>query len=74
MKIRIKFGKNPYSNKFICAFCGCEFVSGGFIIRLEHAGIIVDIPMCQDCIDFDSLYEGMIDMSQHSTSHKIGTA
>ncbi len=48
MKIRVKFGRNPYSNRFACSHCRREFESGGFFLRFEHEEIIVDIPVCGD--------------------------
>lgn len=74
MRIRVKFGMNPYSNNFTCSSCGDSFNSGGFILRLEHAGKIVDIPVCAGCYKTGVLFEGMIDLSEHHTSHPIGRA
>jgi len=74
MKIRVKFGMNPYSNRFICSFCGSAFESGGFILRLEHAGILVDIPVCVECYGTGDLFESVVDLSEHHTSHPIGRA
>ncbi len=74
MQIRVKFGRNPYGNRFTCSFCGSAFESGGFFMRLEYAGIIVDIPICSKCYERDSLYEGIIDLSAHHSSHPIRLA
>ncbi|MFC1474804.1 hypothetical protein ACFLQK_02055 [bacterium] len=74
MKIRLKFGKNPYSNRFTCSFCGNEFESGGFFLRIEYRGSIVDIPICPQCYDSGTLYEGMIDLTAHNAAHPIGRA
>ena len=74
MKIRVKFGKNPYSNNFICGHCREPFELGGFFIRLEHGGQVVDIPVCPRCWESGDLLEGMIDLSVHNASHPIGLA
>jgi hypothetical protein len=74
MKIRVKFGKNPYNNRFTCSFCGTAFESGGFFVRMEYSGNIVDIPICPACFDEDTLYEGMIDLAAHNAAHPIGRA
>ena len=74
MKIRVKFGKNPYGNNFTCAFCGRSFDAGGFYMRLEYCGNVVDIPICSQCFEAGDLFEGMIDLSAHSASHPIGLA
>jgi len=74
MKIRVKFGKNPYSNNFICGHCREPFERGGFFIRFEHGGQVVDIPVCPRCFESGDLFEGMIDLSIHSASHPIGLA
>jgi len=74
MRIRLKFGKNPYSNNFICAACRKPFGSGGFILRLEHAGNTVDVPVCPACFEKGNLFEGMIDLGRYHASHPIGRA
>ena len=74
MEIRVKFGRNPYNNRFTCSFCGCAFESGGFFMRLEYAGSIVDIPICSGCYGRESLFEGDIDLSANRSSHPIGRA
>jgi len=74
MKIRVKFGMNPYSNNFTCASCGKSFNSGGFILRLEHAGTVVDIPVCAGCFDAGDLFESMVDLSRHLACHPIRRA
>jgi len=74
MKIRVKFGKNPYGNRFTCSFCGSAFESGGFYLRLEYRGNIVDIPICPRCYETNALYEGMIDLTAHHEAHPIGRA
>ena len=63
MQIRVKFGKNPYSNQFICSHCGREFSGGGFFLRIEYRGNLVDIPICPACFDEGTLYEGMVDLT-----------
>lgn len=72
--IRLKFGRNPYHQPFTCAFCRRAFEQGGFFIRLEHQEKVVDVPLCPKCFGEDNLYEGMIDLSKHSTSHPVGLA
>ena len=71
MKIRVKFGKNPYSNSFTCGHCREPFERGGFILRLEYQDNVVDIPVCQRCYEADTLFEGCIDLSRHNASHPI---
>ena len=74
MRIRVKFGKNPYSNDFACSHCGQRFRSGGFFLRIEYHGKVVDIPICAECYATDALYEGMIDLTAHNAAHPIGRA
>ncbi|HOO49880.1 MAG TPA: hypothetical protein PLK94_01180 [Alphaproteobacteria bacterium] len=74
MKIRIKFGKNPYSNEFTCSYCGSRFSKSGFFIRIEYTGKVVDIPVCGACFEKGDLLEGMIDLDHHHASHPIGLA
>jgi len=71
MKIRVKFGKNPYSNRFTCGHCREPFERGGFILRIEHDGKLIDIPVCSRCFETSALFEGMIDLSAHNASHPI---
>lgn len=56
MKIRVKFGKNPYGNDFTCAACRRSFSTGGFFLRLECRGNVVDIPVCRGCYDAGDLF------------------
>jgi len=74
MKIRLKFGKNPYANRFTCSRCRREFEAGGFLLRIEHAETIVDVPICDVCFETGSLYESMIDLSTHHAAHPIRRA
>jgi len=74
MKIRVKFGKNPYSNRFTCSFCRREFESGGFFLRVEYRGNIVDVPICPACFDSETTFEDFIDLSRHNTAHPIRRA
>jgi len=37
MKIRVKFGKNPYGNNFTCALCRCSFDANGFYMSWNTA-------------------------------------
>ena len=62
MRIRLKFGKNPYSNEFTCSHCGSRFNKGGFFTRIEYAGNVIDIPVCGECFEKGDLLEGMIDL------------
>ena len=71
MKIRVKFGKNPYSNKFTCGHCREPFERGGFILRLEYHGNVVDIPVCPECYEKRDLFESVVDLSRHHASHPI---
>jgi len=71
MKIRVKFGKNPYSNRFTCGYCREPFERGGFILRIEHGGKLVDIPVCPACYDTGTLFESLVDLSAHHASHPI---
>ena len=74
VKVRVKFGKNPYSNRFSCSRCGSKFDSGGFFLRIEHYGTVVDIPICKRCYEADAFYEGIIDLTAHYEAHPIGLA
>ena len=69
MKIRVKFGKNTYSNRFVCGRCREPFERGGFILRIEHDGQIVDIPVCPRCYDAGGLFVGLVDLSRHHSCH-----
>jgi hypothetical protein len=74
MRIRVKFGKNPYSNRFTCSFCRREFEDGGFFLRVEYADVIVDVPICPTCFDSGVTFEGLVDLSAHNAAHPIGRA
>ncbi len=74
MKIRVKLGKNLYSNRFTCSFCRREFETGGFFLRIEHDGNIVDVPICNMCFESGDTFEGLVDLSRHHSSHPIGRA
>lgn len=74
MKIRVKFGRNPYSNRFACSHCRREFEAGGFFLRIEHEGIIVDIPVCGECFGTGELYEAILDLTENHTAHPISRA
>jgi len=71
MEIRVKFGKNPYSNRFTCSFCRREFETGGFFLRIEYGGNIVDVPICPACSKMGDLFEGIIDLTAHHLAHPI---
>lgn len=72
--LRLKFGRNPYGNEFACAHCRRRFAGGGLCARLEHAGKIVDVPVCPDCEREFGLFEGEIDLGRDNGSHPIGVA
>lgn len=72
--IRVKFGKNPYSQTFKCGHCRDEFEKSGFFLRLEYDGKVIDIPICERCFESGDMVEGMIDLTKHSMSHPIGLA
>lgn len=74
MRIRVKFGKNPYGNIFSCSYCRNIFESGGFILRIEYAANIIDIPVCSACFEKGDLFEGMIDLVHHHAAHPIRRA
>ena len=85
--LRLKFGRNPYTSKLTCAHCRRRFAGGGLYLsaaprgsaaqagaRLEHAGKLVDVPVCPDCERKFGLFEGEIDLGRDSASHPIGVA
>ena len=74
LRIRVKFGKNPYSNEFTCSRCGHRFSNGGFFMRIEYAGTLIDIPVCPACWGNEELFEGMIELDNHEAAHPIGLA
>lgn len=74
MKILVKFGRNPYSNRFTCGHCRQEFSAQGLILRIEHISSVVDIPICPDCTQTYDLFEGIINLDKHDPSHPIGIA
>jgi len=74
MRIRVKFGENPYSNRFTCSHCGRAFESGGFFMRIECCEKIVDIPVCCACVEETAFFEGMVDLSDHHAAHPIERA
>ena len=72
--LRLKFGRNPYTSEFVCANCRCPFTGGGLYVRLEHAGKLVDVPVCAECERKFGLFEGVVDLDQDNPSHPIGIA
>jgi hypothetical protein len=74
MKIRVKFGRNPYSNRFTCSHCRRGFSANGLILRIEYISSVIDIPICPDCAETYDLFEGIINLDKHSPSHPIGIA
>ena len=72
--LRLKFGRNPYTSEFVCAHCRRRFTGGGLYARLEHAGTLVDIPVCAECERKFGLFEGELDLGQETASHPIGVA
>jgi len=72
--VRVKFGPNPYHHEFVCAVCRSGFDRGGFFLRLEANGNVVDVPVCPACWGSGDLLEGVIDMTRHNPSHPVGLA
>ena len=72
--LRLKFGRNPYTSEFTCAHCRGRFAGGGLYARLEHAGNLVDVPVCPDCERKFGLFEGEVDLGHDNSSHPIGVA
>jgi hypothetical protein len=72
--IRLKFGRNPYTNAFTCAKCQGRFDRGGLCVRLEFAGRTVDVPVCPACERTYGLFEGTVDLDADNLSHPIGVA
>ena len=78
--VRIKMGKNPYSQEFTCSKCRKEWDNDktrkeSFFLRLEVDGMIIDFPICPKCFEEGYLLEvGNIDISKHHTSHPIYVA
>ncbi|HPI77655.1 MAG TPA: hypothetical protein PLK80_13055 [bacterium] len=71
MKIRVKFGKNPYSNRFTCGRCREPFERGGFFVGSNTAAML----WTYRCVrGVSNRAEGVIDLSAHSASHPIGLA
>jgi len=73
-QVRVKFGPNPFHQEFVCAVCRSAFAEGGFFLRLEAGGNVVDVPVCPACWDRSDLLEGVVDMTRHNRSHPIGLA
>ena len=73
-RIRLKFGRNPYHQRFTCASCRRTFERGGFFIRIQCQENTVDFPLCQACLDDDRMYETMVDLGKHNTSYPVGLA
>jgi len=72
--LRVKVGPNPYSNRHTCAHCREEFEKGGFWIRLELAGTVVDMPLCEGCLAAGALYETLVPFDEHHPSSPLGLA
>jgi len=72
--LRIKFGPNPYGNKFTCSYCRTEFDKEGLWLRLEQTGIIIDMPLCRDCLAAGNLYETIVTFDKHHPSFPLGLA
>jgi hypothetical protein len=84
LKIRIKFGINPFSQRFICSYCRKEFeklkLPDGYIpdskslfLKLEVNGEIMDFPICYDCSP-KGLFETKTVIIKNNASHQIGLA
>jgi len=74
MALRVKFGLNPYGNRHRCARCREEFEGGGFWIRLEQGGMVVDMPLCPSCLAAGHLYETVVTFDRHDPSHPVALA
>ncbi len=74
MALRVKFGLNPYGNRLRCARCRKEYVGGGLWLRLEEGGMVVDMPLCQPCLDARHLYETVVAFDSHDPSHPVSLA
>lgn len=80
ISLRVKMGKNPYSQEFTCSKCRKEWDNDktrkkSFFLRLEVDGMIIDFPICPKCFEEGYLLEvGNIDISKHHTSHPIYVA
>lgn len=72
--LRVKFGRNPYSNDLTCAFCRESYAKGGFWLRLEQNEIVVDLPVCQACWSRGELFETLVTFDRHETSHPVSLA
>jgi hypothetical protein len=72
--LRVKVGLNPYANRHTCAYCREEFEKGGLWIRLELAGTLVDMPLCEDCLAAGALYETVVPFDEHHPSFPLGLA
>lgn len=77
IKLRVKFGFNPYSMPFRCAKCGKEWdnyyhIHKGLFLRIEVNGKIIDFPICPKCSEEKNLLETRtIDTTQDNPSHPI---
>ena len=72
--IRVKFGPRPYTQVHVCAYCRDEFERGGFWLRLEQAGVMVDMPICPDCLAEANLFEVVVPFTEPSMSYRVGLA
>ena len=73
-KLRMKFGRNPYTSELTCAHCRERFTGGGLFVRLEQHGKLVDVPICGRCLDKFGLFEGMISFENDNPSFSVGLA
>lgn len=71
--IRVKVGKNPYTQEYKCSCCRNLFNSGGLWLRIQSGDKVIDMPICQECLD-NGFYEGVIDPTKNSKSHPLGVA
>ena len=74
MALRVKFGLNPYSVPHRCARCRSAFERGGFWLRLERDGVVVDMPLCNPCLQAGHLYETLVAFDCHDPSHPVALA
>lgn len=72
--LRVKVGPNPYVNPHTCAYCRAEFEKGGLWLRLELAGTVVDMPLCEGCLAAGALYETVVPFDEHHRSFPLGLA
>lgn len=73
-RLRVKVGRNPYSNRLTCAYCRKEYERGGLWLRLELHERIVDLPLCAECLAAGHLYETLVSFDDHHPSYPLRLA